>query len=140
MAMKTDEEVKPTEAVKTDDEERAAIEQALEGYYFKGIHEGNVALLRQVFHPETLLFGDVKGRPYAKTLAAYLDGVAHRVSPKDSGQPYQTDIIRIDVINSIAVATVRVAMYEFNYFDFLSFHKVDGKWLIVNKMLTHVEA
>jgi hypothetical protein len=133
-------QVKPNEAAKTDDEERVAIEQALNGYYFRGIHDGNVELLRQVFHPATLLFGDVKGQPYAKTLEAYLDGVAHRVSPRDSGRPYQTDILRIDVINSIAVATVRVAMYEFNYFDLLSFHKVDGQWLIVNKMLTHVEA
>ncbi len=118
----------------------AAIEQALQWYYFQGIYDGNVALLGQVFHPGTLLFGDVNGRPYAKTLAEYLDGVARRTSPRDSGKPYETEILRIDVINSIAVAKVRVKMYEFNYHDLLSFHQIDGKWLIVHKMLTHVEA
>jgi hypothetical protein len=126
--------------MKTIEEEKAAIERALNDHYFRGIYEGNVALLDAVFHPGALLFGDVKGQPYAKPLAAYLDGVAHRTSPKDSGQPYDTEIIRVDVVNSIAVAKVRLTMYEFNYHDFLSFHKLDGKWLIVNKMLTHVEA
>jgi hypothetical protein len=118
----------------------AAIEQALKEYYFQGIYEGNVELLDKVFHRGTLLFGDVKGKPYAKTVDEYLDGVAQRTSPKDSGKPYQTEIIGIEVINSIALAKVRLKMYEFNYYDLLSFHKIDGKWLIVNKMLTHIEA
>lgn len=126
--------------MKTDEEALTAIEQALKGYYFKGIYDGNVELLKVVFHPGTLLFGDVKGQPYAKSLAEYLHAVAHRTSPKDSGKPYQTDIIRIEVINSIAVAKVRITMYEFNYYDLLSFHKIEGKWVIVNKMLTHVES
>ncbi len=125
--------------MKTNEEEKTAIEQALSEYYFRGIYDGNVELLAQVFHPGTLLFGDVKGQPYAKTLDQYLDGVAHRTSPRDSGKPYQTEIIGIDVINTIAVAKVCVAMYEFNYYDLLSFHKTNGKWLIVHKMLTHVE-
>ena len=126
--------------MKTDEEAQAAIEQALHWYYFQGIYDGNVALLEQVFHPKALLFGDVNSQPYAKTLAEYLDGVAHRTSPNDSGKPYETEILRIDVINSIAVAKVRLKMYEFNYHDLLSFHKIEGKWLIVNKMLTHVGA
>src|ERR1700729_3473017 len=78
-----------------------AIAQALEDYYFKGIYEGNVNTLGNIFNPGTLLFGDVKGQPYAKTLVQYLDGVANRQSPKDSGKPFKGDIISIDVVNSI---------------------------------------
>jgi hypothetical protein len=115
-----------------------AISQALEDYYFKGIYEGNINILGQIFHPGTLLFGDVKGQPYAKTLDQYLDGVAHRQSPKDSGKPFKGTIISIDVINSIAVAKVHVKMYDFNYDEFLSFHKISNHWLIVNKMITDV--
>jgi hypothetical protein len=115
-----------------------AISQALEDYYFKGIYEGNINILGQIFHPGTLLFGDVKGQPYAKTLDQYLDGVAHRQSPKDSGKPFKGRIISIDVINSIAVAKVHVKMYDFNYDELLSFHKISNHWLIVNKMITDV--
>jgi hypothetical protein len=115
-----------------------AIAQALDDYYFKGIYEGNVNTLGNIFNPGTLLFGDVKGQPYAKTLDQYLDGVAHRQSPKDSGKPFKGDILYINTVNSIGVAQVMVKMYEFNYHEFLSFHKIDGKWLIVNKMITDV--
>src|ERR1700761_8179580 len=115
-----------------------AITQALENYYCKGIYQGGIHILGNIFNPGTLLFGDVKGQPYAKTLDQYLDGVAHRQSPKDSGQPFKGDILSIAIVNSIAVAKVHVKMYEFNYEEFLSFHKIEGKWLIVNKMISDV--
>jgi hypothetical protein len=116
-----------------------AISQVLENYYFKGIYEGDINTLKPVYYPGTLLFGDVKGQPYAKTLDQYLDGVKNRQSVKDSGKPFKGKIISIDVINSIAVAKVHVKMYDFNYDEFLSFHKIDNRWLIVNKMITDVE-
>ena len=115
-----------------------AICQALEDYYFKGIYEGNINTLGKILNRGTLLFGDVKGQPYAKTLEEYFDGVAHRQSPKDSGKPFKGTIISIDVVNSIAVAKVHVKMYEFNYDEFLSFHKINNRWMIVNKMITDV--
>jgi hypothetical protein len=119
-------------------QESLAITQVLENYYFKGIYEGNINILENIYHPGTLLFGDVKGQPYSKTLSQYLDGVQHRQSPKDSGKPFKGTIISVDVVNSIAVAKVHVKMYDFNYDEFLSFHKIDNRWLIVNKMITDV--
>lgn len=113
-----------------------AISQVLEESYFKGIYVGDVALLSTIYHPGTLLFGDVKGQPYAKNLPEYLDGVKNRQSPKDSGKPFKGEIISIKVINSIAMAEVKVTMYDFVYEEFLSFHKIDGKWLLVNKMIS----
>lgn len=114
-----------------------AISQTLDNY-FKSIYEGDIALLSSTFNAGTLLFGDVKGQPYAKTLDVYLDGVKNRESPKDSGKPFKGEIITINVINSIAVAKVRVKMYDFNYHEFLSFHKIDNRWVIVNKMISDV--
>ncbi|PXY46414.1 nuclear transport factor 2 family protein [Flavobacterium hydrophilum] len=119
-------------------EEVLAITNAIEDQYFKGIYEGDEALLGSVFHAEALLFGDVKGEPYFKTIALYLEGVKNRQSPKDSGKPFKGEILNIKVVNSIAVAELNVKMYDFNYRDFLSFHKINGKWLIVNKMLTDI--
>ena len=115
-----------------------AITRGLEDYYFKGIYEGDVKILGDILNPGTLLFGDIKGQPYAKTLDQYFDGVSHRQSPKDSDKPFKGTILSIDVVNSIAVARVRVKMYEFNYDEFLSFHKINNRWMIVNKMITDV--
>ena len=58
-----------------------AIAQTLETTYFQGIYTGDVNALSQIYHPGTLLFGDVKGQPYAKTLAQYLDGVKKPAKP-----------------------------------------------------------
>jgi hypothetical protein len=119
-------------------QDSAAITLALENYYFKGIYEGDLELLNHIYYTGTLLFGDVKGQPYAKTLDQYLDGVKNRQSPKDSGKPFKSEILSIRVDNSIAVAEVKVKMYDFNYYEFLSFHSLNGKWLIVNKMITDI--
>ena len=117
-------------------QDSVAIKDALEKYYFEGIYKGNLDLLSKVYNSGTLLFGDVKGQPYSKTLEQYLDGVKNRQSPKDSGKPFKGEILSIKLVNSIAVAEVMVKMYDFNYHEFLSFHKFDNRWLIVNKMIS----
>ncbi|MFA6247688.1 MAG: nuclear transport factor 2 family protein [Mucilaginibacter sp.] len=124
--------------METNQQDKQEITRALEDLYLKGIYEGDIDLLRKVYHPGTLVFGDIKGVPYAKTIDQYLDGVKNRVSVKNSGKPFRGIINSIDVVNSIAVAKLNVKMYDFNYDEFLSFHKIDGKWVIVNKMLTDV--
>jgi hypothetical protein len=124
--------------METIEKDKTSIVQALEKYYFGGLYDGDVNVVKQIFNEGTLLFGDIKGQPYAKTLDQYLDGVKNRQSPKDSGKEFKGEIISIKVVNSIAVAEVKVKMYDFNYYDILSFHKINGKWLIVNKMLTDV--
>ena len=124
--------------MKNNQEDISAIIQALENYYFKGIYEGDLHALGKILNADTLLYGDVKGKPYAKTLDQYLDGVNNRQSPKDSGKPFKGTVLSINVINSIAVANVHVKMYDFEYDEFLSFHKIDNQWMIVNKMITDV--
>lgn len=124
--------------METKQEDVAAISKALKDYYFKGIYEGDLNALRQVYYPGTLLFGDIKGQPYFKTLDQYLDAVKTRQSPKDSSRPFKGEIISINLVNSIAIAEVKVKMYDFLYHDLLSFHKLDGRWVIVNKMMSDI--
>jgi len=126
------------DTMKTHNSDTEAIIDAIENYYFKGIYEGDEMLLGSIFYPGTLVYGDVNGQPYFKTDDLYLNGVKNRQSPKDSGKPYKGEILNIKVVNSIAMAEITLKMYEFNYRDFLSFHKINGKWYIVNKMLTNV--
>lgn len=118
--------------------DEAAIAQALEEYYFKGSYEGDLNKLKCIFHPGTLLFGDVKGQPYAKTLVEWLDVVANRQSPKDSGKPFKGEVLNIKVVNSVAIAEVHVQAYDMLYHDFLSLHQINGNWLIVNKIMSGI--
>src|ERR1700710_1957625 len=125
--------------MKNFNEDSTEIARILNDSYFKGIYTGDINMLSTVYYSGTLLFGDAGGKPYFKTLAQYLDGVKNRQSPRDSGKPFKGEIISIEIIQSIAVAKVHVKMYDFNYFELLSFHKLDGKWVIVNKMIADVE-
>ena len=125
-----------SKTMKNQNSDTISITKVLEDNYFKGIYEGDVDLLGKAFHPETLLFGDINDVPYAKTLEQYLDGVKNRQSPKDSGKPFEGEILSLHIVNSIAVVEARVRMYDFIYHDILSFHKINGQWFIVNKMLT----
>ncbi len=117
-------------------EDSLAIAAALESDYFPGIYDGNVEKLGHIIYPGSLLFGDINGVSYAKTREKYLDEVKNRQSVKDSGKPFKGTILSIDVVNAIAVAKVHVKMYDFNYDEFLSFHKINNQWVIVNKMIT----
>ena len=119
--------------------DKAAITALFNDYYFKGVYAGDTTILKQAFDPRTLLFGDKKGVDYYNPVSAYLYAVGHRGSPKDSGKPFKARIISIDVVNTIAVAKLNVKMLEYNYYNFMLLHKVNDKWLIVGKTLSHVD-
>ncbi len=106
--------------------------------YFKGVFNGDTALLRSIFHPQALVSGDVNGQQYFKTLDQYLEGVGSRKSPFELNETFRMEVLAIEIINSIAVAKVHLPMFAFNYYDLLSLTKIDGNWVIVNKLLTNV--
>ncbi|GEJ44085.1 MULTISPECIES: nuclear transport factor 2 family protein [unclassified Chryseobacterium] len=125
--------------MKTRQTSETEIRNVIENYYFKGIYEGNTELLKTAFHKDAILFGDINGAPYFKTAEQYMEGVESRISPEKSGKYFKAEIISIDVINSIAVVKLNVKMYDFNYYNFITFNHIDGKWLIINKTLTNVQ-
>jgi hypothetical protein len=106
--------------------------------YFTGVYTGDIDLLRSAFHTQALVAGDVNGAAYFKTLEQYLEGVSNRKSPSELGEQFRMEIMSIEIINMIAVAKARLTMFEFNYYDLLSLSKINGDWVIVNKLLTNV--
>ena len=109
-------------------------------YYFRGIYEGNVERLRSAFHPTAVLWGEVRGAPYHRALEGYLNVVKDRRSPQLLGEKFAMEPLSIDVQGPIALAKVSSPMLGFNYVDLLSLLYQDGKWGIVAKVFTHVEA
>jgi len=107
--------------------------------YFQGIYNGDSAKLENAFHPQALLFGDIKGEPYFKTVTDYIDGVKSRRSPMDLGEEFKMEILAIERIGNMATVKARVPMLGFNYYDFLSLNMERGEWKIVNKLFAHVE-
>ncbi|MBB6274530.1 hypothetical protein HDF26_005008 [Pedobacter cryoconitis] len=118
--------------------DNAAAIAAVLSTYFQSVFIRDIASLRKIFHPQALVTGDIKGVPYFKTLDQYLDGVQKRKSPFELNEPFQMEILAIEIINSIAIAKTHLPMLGFNYYDLLSLNKINGEWIIINKLLTHV--
>lgn len=119
-------------------EKEAADIQETIADYFKGIFFGDIPKLRSVFHPHCLLIGDINGQPYFKTVNEYLEGVQNRKSPNDLGEVFKMKILSIECRNSIAYIKLHVPMLGFNYYDYISMSKIDGRWMIVNKLFTNI--
>lgn len=119
-------------------EETIKIQKVIDDY-FHGIFEGDIQKLKAVFHPSTVLFGDIKGQPYLKNLDDYLDGVKNRKSPQDLGEAFRMKTLSVEVIGNNAIVKLHSPMLGYNYYDFLTLSKIEGKWLIVNKLFTHID-
>ncbi|WP_109830623.1 nuclear transport factor 2 family protein [Reichenbachiella versicolor] len=107
--------------------------------YFEGVYTGNIGKLKSSFHPNTFLYGDIKGNEYIKSLDDYLEGVQNRKSPKELNEIDKMEIISVEILGNTALAKVHLPMLGFNYYDFLSLVVIEGEWKIVNKVFTHVE-
>lgn len=105
--------------------------------YFYGVYEGNLDKLKNAFHPQTILYGDINGEPYLKTLEEYLESVKNRKSPKEVGEDFKMKIVNIDFFGNNAIAKLRVPIFGFNYTDYISLTTVNGNWKIVNKLFTN---
>ena len=95
------------------------IQDAIENY-FKGIYHGDTELLKSVFHPKALLFGDIQGQTYFKNVPEYIEGVKNRKSPGELGEKFRMQIISIERLGEIAFVNLHVPMFDFNYYDYLS--------------------
>lgn len=107
--------------------------------YFEGLFDGDINKLKTCFHDTATVSGDIKGEEYFKTIEEFLEGVKQRQSPRDLNESLKMEIIGIDIIGQIAMAKLHVPMLGYNYYDYLSFSKIDGYWKIVNKIFTHVD-
>jgi Putative lumazine-binding len=107
--------------------------------YFKGVYEGDAGTLRDIFHRRAQLFGEVNGHGRQKSIADYLEHVESRKSPADQGEPFLMRALSIDVAGSIAMAKLKYPISGLNYIEFLTLARIQGKWLIVARTLTHVD-
>lgn len=115
-----------------------AIQQVIQAY-FGGIFKGDIAQLREVFHPQAYLFGDIKGQTYCKALEEYLEVVANRQSPNALGETFRMEILSIEILQEVAYVRVHCPMLGFNYYDYLALVRSEGQWKIVSKLFTHVD-
>lgn len=107
--------------------------------YFEGLYYGDAERLRSVFHPRALLFGEVGGTRYRGPVQGFLDAIASRRSPHARGEEFSMAALEVQLMNRVAYVRARCAMLDFNCLDYLALMHDGERWLITNKLFTHLD-
>jgi hypothetical protein len=101
-----------------------------------GEAQGDVAKLKEAFHEDARMFGDLAGTRYDVPIQALFDMAAE--GPADTGN-YQSRILSVTQVGPVATATVTEEGYwgTVSFVDFFSLCRIDGAWKIVNKTFAH---
>ncbi len=114
--------------------------------YFAGLHDGDVELLRGVFHPEARLMGfapanpeqsELPDRAGVRTLEEYLAVVAARQSPRERGEIMRSRMLSVQCDGPLAFVRALVPMLGYSYLDHLLLTREAGTWRIAQKHFAH---
>ena len=107
--------------------------------YFDLMYDCDVSRFDQVFAPTSQLHGLRDGRLALLTAQTFRDTLAGKPSPKVVGAPREEAILLVDLASdNQALVKVRVRIAAIVYIDYLTYHRVDGAWLITSKGF-HIE-
>jgi hypothetical protein len=107
--------------------------------YFDLMFDSDVSRFDQVFASSAQLHGLRDGNLRLLSAQDYKNLLASGPSPKSKNAPRQQEILLVDFASPAqAVAKVRVRVDTILYLDHLSYHCINGAWLITAKSF-HVE-
>jgi Putative lumazine-binding len=121
--------------------DRSTLQSLLEAVerYFDLMFDYEVARFEQVFAPSAQLHGLRDGDLRMLPAQHYKRALASGPSPKSKDAPRQQEILLVDFASPTqALIKVRVRIDAVLYLDYLSYHRINGKWLITAKSF-HVE-
>lgn len=116
-----------------------ALRQAVRRY-FDLMYESDVSRFDDVFRSTAQLHGFRNGQMRLVTAQAYRDALARTPSPMAQNAPREEAVLLMDIASrDQALVKVRVRINATVYIDYLSYHRIDGNWLITSKAF-HVES
>ena len=107
--------------------------------YFDLMYDGDTGRFDQVFASSSQLHGFRDGEMTVWPAAQYKEILDSRPSPKANGAPREEEILLMDFASDTqALVKVRVRLNATVFVDYLTYHRIDGDWLITSKGY-HVE-
>ena len=107
--------------------------------YFDLMFDNDVLRFEQVFASRAQLHGLRDGNLRLLPAQDYKQALASGASPKSSNAPRLQEVLLVDFASSTqAMVKVRVRIDAVQYLDYLSYHCIDGAWLITAKSF-HIE-
>ena len=115
--------------------DEAAVRQTVQ-YYFDGGRNRDSITLRKAFHPEARMLFARDGKLAAVPIGEYISRVGSEQRKPGEVDSTERRVVSVDVVGDAAVAKLELKRPEALLTDYMSLLKVDGRWLIVNKIFT----
>ena len=107
--------------------------------YFDLMYDNDVTRFDRVFASSAQLHGLRDGNLRLLPAQDYRNALVSAPSPKAKGAPRYQEILLVDFASAVqAVVKVRVRIDAIQYLDYLSYHCIDGLWLMTAKSF-HIE-
>ena len=117
----------------------AALSEAVQRY-FDLMYDADISRFDRVFRATAQLHGFRGAEMSMWPAQKFKEVLAGRPSPKSLNAPRQEEILLMDFASADqALAKVRVRINDTVFVDYLTFHRIDGDWLITSKAY-HVES
>ena len=113
--------------------EEQGIREAI-AHYVDGMRTGNVERLKRGFHEQAILCGYLGDELIAAPIAALYEWVDANPSPSATGEPFDCEILAIEVTSRVATATVREKDHHGAVIDHFHLLKTGQQWWIVSKL------
>jgi len=108
--------------------------------YFDLMYDSDTFRFDAVFRPSAQLHGFQEGQMVMWPAQKFKDVIAGRPSPKSLKAPRQEEVLLIDFASATqALVKVRVRINAVVFVDYLTYHRIDGTWMITSKAY-HVES
>jgi hypothetical protein len=119
-------------------DERNAIEQTVQTY-LDGLYEGDADKLASVFHETSALTYEQDGKLTVLPRDQWLKWVRERGSPQSKGLARDDAILQVDQAGpTTALVKVKCQIPPRYFTDYLSLLKVDGRWVVAQKVFATV--
>ena len=115
--------------------DEAAIRQTVQ-YYFDGGKNRDSLTLRKAFHPEARMLFAREGKLVVVPIGEYITRVGSESLKPGEVDSTERKVVSVDVVGDAAVAKLELKRPNAVLIDYMSLLKVDGRWLIVNKIFT----
>jgi hypothetical protein len=108
--------------------------------YFDLMYDADISRFDRVFRSTAQLHGFRDGAMTMWPAETYKDILSKRASPKSLQAPRHEEILLMDfAAPSQALVKIRVRINAIVFVDYLTYHRIDGDWLITAKAY-HVES
>lgn len=115
--------------------DEAAIRQTVQ-YYFDGGKTRDTLTLRKAFHPDARMLFARDGKLVVVPIGEYITRVGSESLKPGEMDSTERKVVSVDVVGDAAVAKLQLKRPTAVLIDYMSLLKVDGRWMIVNKIFS----